>query len=181
MWKKNFIWWKTSSFLGKIFNGKILRFFRQKWPLFWSKFLYFGYPENILGFRVLNVGFRVGFGYRPLGFGLGSGGLKCRVYPSGFRVFGSPDTSLMPCIKLLQKASHTRFCFQTGFSVLYDFTPSLAHLATKSKINIARGVVLYSWERKRDNNNLDFSIETSGGVLYTFIFESLTVVVFSSH
>ena len=94
MWKKNFIWWKTSSFLGKIFNGKILRFFRQKWPLFWSKFLYFGYPENISGFRVLNVGFRVGFGYRPLGFGSGSGGLKCRVYPSGFRVFGSPDTSL---------------------------------------------------------------------------------------
>ena len=95
MWKKNFIWWKTSSFLGKIFNGKILRFFRQKWPLFWSKFLYFGYPENISGFRVLNVGFRVGFGYRPLGFRLGSGGLKCRVYPSGFRVFGSPDTSLL--------------------------------------------------------------------------------------
>ena len=86
MWKKNFIWWKTSSFLGKIFNGKILRFFRQKWPLFWSKFLYFGYPENISGFRVLNVGFQVGFGYRPLGFRSGSGGLKCRVYPSGFRV-----------------------------------------------------------------------------------------------
>ena len=115
------------------------------------------------------------------GFGSGSGidpsGLVW-VYLSGFRV---PDTSLMPCIKLLQKASRTRFCFQTGFSVLYDFTPSLAYLATKSKINIARGVVLYSWERKRDNNNLDFSIETSGGVLYTFIFESLTVVVFSSH
>ena len=115
------------------------------------------------------------------GFGSGSGidpsGLVW-VYLSGVRV---PDTSLMPCIKLLQKASHTRFCFQTGFSVLYDFTPSLAYLATKSKINIARGVVLYSWERKRDNNNLDFSIETSGGVLYTFIFESLTVVVFSSH
>ena len=104
MWKKNFIWWKTSSFLGKIFNGKILRFFRQKWPLFWSKFLYFGYPENISGFRVLNVGFRVGFGYRPLGFGSGSGGLKCRVYPSGFRVFGSPDTSLSACVVVGQVA-----------------------------------------------------------------------------
>ena len=105
MWKKNFIWWKTSSFLGKIFNGKILRFFRQKWPLFWSKFLYFGYPENISGFRVLNVGFRVGFGYRPLGFGSGSGGLKCRVYPSGFRVFGSPDTSLDCVFYIVKKWS----------------------------------------------------------------------------
>ena len=84
MWKKNFIWWKTSSFLGKIFNGKILKFFRQKWPLFWSKFLYFGYPENISGFWVLNVGFRVLVRFQFSGSGSKKVGLFPRV--SGFRV-----------------------------------------------------------------------------------------------
>ena len=82
--KKNFIWWKPSSFLEKNFNWEILRFFRQKWPLFWSKFLYFGYPENILGFECQVLGRDR---YRPLGFGSGLGGIKCRVF-----VFSGPLT-----------------------------------------------------------------------------------------
>ena len=59
--------------------------------VFFKNLAYILEPENISGFRVLNAGFRVGFGYQPLGFGSGSGGLKCRVYPPGFGFSGTRD------------------------------------------------------------------------------------------
>ena len=55
-------------------------------PTFWAKIGEFSDVEKTSGFRVLNVRFRVFFGYYFSGSG--------RIRVAGFRVFGYPNTTL---------------------------------------------------------------------------------------
>ena len=95
-WKKKYSSWKS-------FELKIKGFFWTEMPTFWAKIGEFSDVEKTSGFRVLNVGFRVFFGY----YFSGSGRIrvaKMSGFSTGFRVFVYPNTSLW-CSKKRQNTS----------------------------------------------------------------------------